>query len=175
MEYKNILVPIDGGQPSRNALEHACLIAKATKAQLVLVHVLLSDTPVGALARLARENGFFEQVQEGLKSASTISTTPIVAGAPVVFEVVDTEFLKEFAKLLLQRSTEAAKALGVVDVETQVLDGVPQNEILEFAKDNKVDLIAMGSRGTSDIKSLFLGSVSHKLIENAECPCLVVK
>ena len=38
-----------------------------------------------------------------------------------------------------------------------------------------IDLITVGSRGLSGLKGLFLGSVSHKLIEETECPCLVVK
>ena len=45
----------------------------------------------------------------------------------------------------------------------------------DLAKLNKADLIVCGTRGLGGIKSFFLGSVSHKLLEEAACPCLVVK
>ena len=42
-------------------------------------------------------------------------------------------------------------------------------------KGASIDLVVIGSRGYGDIKSLFLGSVSHKVVESCACPCLVVK
>ena len=47
--------------------------------------------------------------------------------------------------------------------------------VLRYAEDKNVDLIVCGTRGLGGIKSFFLGSVSHKLLEDATCPCLVVK
>ena len=56
-----------------------------------------------------------------------------------------------------------------------LLDGDPADEILRYADRNGIDLITVGSRGLGGLKGLFLGSVSHKLIDETECPCLVVK
>jgi nucleotide-binding universal stress UspA family protein len=36
-------------------------------------------------------------------------------------------------------------------------------------------MIIMGSRGLGGIKSLFLGSVSSKVCDQADCTCLTVK
>jgi len=36
-------------------------------------------------------------------------------------------------------------------------------------------MIVMGSRGLSDARALFLGSVSHKMTNHAECTCVTVK
>ena len=36
-------------------------------------------------------------------------------------------------------------------------------------------MIVMGSRGLSDAKALFLGSVSHKVTNQATCTCATVK
>ena len=47
--------------------------------------------------------------------------------------------------------------------------------IAGLAQDRKADAIVMGSRGLSDIKGLFLGSVSHKVSHLAECTCITVK
>jgi nucleotide-binding universal stress UspA family protein len=66
------------------------------------------------------------------------------------------------------------KAAGI-DVETFVLPGLPASEITDFAKDNGVDLIVMGSLGKSGIEKLLLGSVASRVIRHAPCPVLVVK
>jgi len=48
-------------------------------------------------------------------------------------------------------------------------------EILGVAEDAEADLIIVGSRGLSDFSGLLVGSVSHKLIQHAPCPVLVVR
>lgn len=53
--------------------------------------------------------------------------------------------------------------------------GNPSNIICEIAKDEKYDLIVIGSRGISGVRSYLLGSVSQKVVNHAICPVLVVK
>jgi len=43
-----------------------------------------------------------------------------------------------------------------------------------LAKSKEFDLIVMGSHGHSDIAGLFLGSVTHKVLNTIYCPVLVV-
>lgn len=47
--------------------------------------------------------------------------------------------------------------------------------LLTFAKSNKIDLIVIGSKGQSGLKDLFLGSISHGVIQRARCPVLIIK
>jgi hypothetical protein len=47
-------------------------------------------------------------------------------------------------------------------------EGRPATTILEVARDKNVDMIVLGSRGLSEPKALFLGSVSHKVVNLAE-------
>jgi len=47
--------------------------------------------------------------------------------------------------------------------------------LLTFAKSNKIDLIIIGSKGQSGLKDLFLGSISHGVIQRAQCPIFVIK
>ncbi|OAH59590.1 MULTISPECIES: universal stress protein [Bacillaceae] len=59
--------------------------------------------------------------------------------------------------------------------ETFIIDGNPAQTIEEFAKNNNVDLIVMGSRGLGGVKELFLGSVSHHVVQKAKSEVFIVK
>lgn len=54
------------------------------------------------------------------------------------------------------------------------LDAQPSLPIVEEAKNRGVDLIIMGTRGTTGLKRIFLGSVAQKVIGYAPCPVMVV-
>ena len=60
-----------------------------------------------------------------------------------------------------------------VAVEYVTLHGEPANELLAFADQVNVDLIAAGAHGRSAIGRLMLGSVSSKLVRSAE-RCVLV-
>lgn len=47
--------------------------------------------------------------------------------------------------------------------------------IVAVAKQLGVDLVALGSRGLSDLSGLFRGSISHQVIAGSDCPVLVVR
>ncbi len=61
-----------------------------------------------------------------------------------------------------------------VEHEVLVLEGDPAEAIVEAANDEKCDLIVMGTRGLSNLQSIALGSVSHKVLQAAECMVLIV-
>jgi nucleotide-binding universal stress UspA family protein len=49
------------------------------------------------------------------------------------------------------------------------------SSILEYAENEKIDLIVVGTRGRSGIKHLLIGSVAEGVVTYAHCPVLVVK
>lgn len=53
--------------------------------------------------------------------------------------------------------------------------GDAATEIIDYVKKNKIDLIVAGSRGLSQFKSLWMGSVSRKLVHYSDCSVLIVK
>ncbi len=53
--------------------------------------------------------------------------------------------------------------------------GNPANRLVAAAEDNKVDLIVMGSRGLTDLEGLFIGSVTHSVLQNTCCPVLIAR
>jgi nucleotide-binding universal stress UspA family protein len=51
----------------------------------------------------------------------------------------------------------------------------PADKIIEFASNNNVDIIVMGTYGLSGISKIkALGSVSRSVAERANCPVLLV-
>lgn len=69
---------------------------------------------------------------------------------------------------------EKAKAAGM-EVESVLLNGKPAEEIVNFAEEQNVDMIVVGSLGKSGIKRVVLGSVSEKIVRHAKVPVLVVR
>ncbi|MDE0584801.1 universal stress protein [Planococcus sp. A6] len=57
----------------------------------------------------------------------------------------------------------------------EVLHGIPGPAIVQMTKDKQYNLLVIGSRGLSPIREVMLGSVSHKVVNHAECPVLVVR
>ncbi|MBP2001228.1 nucleotide-binding universal stress UspA family protein [Paenibacillus shirakamiensis] len=53
--------------------------------------------------------------------------------------------------------------------------GDPAQLICKEAQDGNIDLIIMGTRGMGLMSEVFLGSVSHDVIQQAVCPVMVVK
>ena len=59
---------------------------------------------------------------------------------------------------------------------TKVLaEGDAGFEIAEYAKNNNISHIVLGTRGLSNLKGLIMGSVSHQIIHFAHCPITLVK
>lgn len=71
---------------------------------------------------------------------------------------------------------EAGKKLhdNGIEYETRSVSGSPGTMLSNLAKSREFDLIIMGSHGHSDIAGLFLGSVTHKVLNTIFCPVLVV-
>lgn len=51
----------------------------------------------------------------------------------------------------------------------------PGENICNYAEQNDISMIVIGSRGLGNIKGLFLGSVSNEIVQKANVPVLVMK
>ena len=47
--------------------------------------------------------------------------------------------------------------------------------IVDYAEENNIDLIVIGTRGRSGFKKILLGSVAYKVVTYSHCPVMVVK
>lgn len=60
-------------------------------------------------------------------------------------------------------------------IRTYILEGNSAKVLIDFANERDTDLIVIGSRGLSGLQEVFLGSVSHYVVQHANCPVFVVK
>ena len=81
--------------------------------------------------------------------------------------------LKKEAEDVLKRAKGIFEQQGV-QYTLETLSGPPGYVLAKLAKSKEYDLIVMGSHGHSDIAGLFLGSVTHKVLNTIYCPVLVV-
>lgn len=86
---------------------------------------------------------------------------------------VNQEALTELGNLAIEIST--ADITTDVPLKPIIKFGNPSNQIFETAEEEKVDLIVMGSHGHGFVAGALLGSVSQRVLHQADCPVLIVK
>jgi nucleotide-binding universal stress UspA family protein len=83
------------------------------------------------------------------------------------------ENLKMEAENILKNAEDLFTKQGV-EYKLETIAGSAGYVLAKLAKSKEFDLIVMGSHGHSDIAGLFLGSVTHKVLNKIHCPILVV-
>jgi nucleotide-binding universal stress UspA family protein len=174
--FKTMVVPVDGSDAAGKAVEVASTLAARDGARVVLLHVVTGDETTEDLARFAEVEGMAEP-------AGQTYAEPVVAGPPhgivprppaAKAHVDNHATATSFAPRILEEARLKACDCGVENVETATSDGDPVDCILERARAENADAIVMGSRGLSDLKGTFVGSVSHKVAHDADCTCITV-
>ena len=84
------------------------------------------------------------------------------------------EQMTEAVKKALERVIKEEK-LQKFNVTAEVREGTPFYEIIQFAKENDIDLIVMGTHGHTGLAHLLMGSVAEKVVRKAPCPVLTVR
>lgn len=84
------------------------------------------------------------------------------------------EALVKRSEVLLQAYCDKAKDEGL-EATCRVLEGAVDKAIAEAADTENCDIIVMGSRGHSELEGLLLGSVTHRVLQLAECPVTVIR
>jgi nucleotide-binding universal stress UspA family protein len=62
-----------------------------------------------------------------------------------------------------------------VEIETRSIQGPPARAIVELARDERFDLIIIGTHGRTGLKRLALGSVAEHVVRAATVPVLTVR
>jgi nucleotide-binding universal stress UspA family protein len=149
VSYRKILVAIDGSKASSHAAEHAINLAQRYKASLIILHVLHLNT--------------LRQISSSFVTAPT-------------FGLEEAQELKATAKKWTENINKKAKTKGLVS-KTKIIEEATSivGSIVEFAEDEEIDLIVVGTRGKTGFSKLLLGSVAQGVLAYAHCPVLAVK
>lgn len=62
-----------------------------------------------------------------------------------------------------------------VELTTQMVDGSPAREIIQYATEADCDIIVMGTHGRSGFDRLLLGSVAERVVRSSEVPVLTIR
>lgn len=142
---RRILHATDFSPASRAGFARAIAMAKADRAQLVLVHVL---TPQAALA----VNGYL---------------------SPQIYDDLGAAAEKNGQRHL--NALEAKARKSGVRSKTLLLHGLADQQIIRVARSTKADRIVIGTHGRTGLARLFLGSVASRVLAGARCPVLTVR
>lgn len=94
--------------------------------------------------------------------------------APMDTRDIDVQ-VEATAKRTAEEGVERATSAGFV-ATAEVLEATSAiwDTVLQFADEHDAAAIVLGSRGLSGVKSLFLGSVSHGVVQHSHRPLLIV-
>ncbi|MCK9375284.1 MAG: universal stress protein [Syntrophobacterales bacterium] len=110
------------------------------------------------------------------KDPSSVVLIAVAVEIPELEEgVYIAEKMKALAEIALAKGKAAAQALGITAAVVLSTGASPADEIVQVAKNEKADLIVIGSRGLAGKTSSFLGSTASKVVTYAPCSVLVVK
>jgi nucleotide-binding universal stress UspA family protein len=173
--FKSIVVAFDGSAHAGKALEIGATLAAQEQAPLGIIYVV--DAGHMEISPEIRRMG---EIEHTIKVVPRMVVNLEGASANLVSTMAQAsvnaqEAMVQYANFLVGQAQQSAEGLGATEVESRAVSGNPAEEVVAFARDRKADLIICGSRGFGRMKSLLLGSTSHKIAQLAECSCLTVK
>ncbi|MEZ6097559.1 MAG: universal stress protein [Pirellulaceae bacterium] len=99
------------------------------------------------------------------------STTPVFGGGLTLAQFVKES--RDAAVRHLDKTIDPQWA-SRYSVVRAVREGNPYAEIVDYARENAIDLIVMTTFGRSGLAHMLIGSVAERVVRKAPCPVLVV-
>jgi nucleotide-binding universal stress UspA family protein len=153
---QKLLIPLDGSSFGNAILPHATALASLLSTEVTLVAVM---QPILALAATAAD-----------------VAGPSGAVIPLNVHEDDPEARQtEVAKRALEDTAASLRSRGLA-VRTEVLvDGQPARAIVDYARRNGLDAIAMTTHGRGALKRIVAGSVSQRVLRTSHLPMLMYR
>ncbi len=149
---KKILIALDYNPSAEKIAETGYALAKATDAEVILIHVV------------AEPNYY-----------STLDYSPIMGytgfSSPDTMLLVDMEEVKNASRDFLEQSK---KHLGDEGITTMVGEGDCAEAILKAGADLNVDIIVMGTHSRRGLDKILMGSIAEKVLHHSEIPLFII-
>lgn len=147
--FNRIVACVDFSKTSRRAIEHALAVAEQGTGKLELLHVYLS--PI-----LAASDSY------GL--------------GPILPAIDSSETQRILEKKLGDLADHYSNDFPDVEITATVREGVSiPATVIEHLDDIEADLVVLGTRGRTGLKSLLMGTTAEKLIHETPCSALAIK
>ncbi|MEJ7587458.1 MAG: universal stress protein [Ferruginibacter sp.] len=149
---KKILVALDYNPTAEKIAETGYALAKATNAEIILMHVV------------AEPNYY-----------STLEYSPVMGytgfSSPDMLMLVDDSEVKKASMDFLEQSK---KHLGDENIQTLIGEGDCADAILKAASDFNVDIIVMGTHSRRGLDKILMGSIAEKVLHHADVPLFII-
>jgi universal stress protein A len=143
---KTILVPTDFSEYSDYAFEQAVDIARQHKAKIFLFHV----------------NAAVQQCSvDYCLDDATVKTVE--------------QKSMESADAMMKKQIDTVVKSKDVDIVSDIVSGVPYEEILKEQEAKNIDLIVIASHGRTGLVGHLMGSVTEKVARGSKCPVVIAK
>ena len=147
-----LLVPIDFSDYSYRACLTAFHIAKLLKCKVQLLHSFIEDSTIDKI----------QFNNDDLEIANEENLLEISAKEQIAYF---SDKIKEQIKL---------GNIPPIKFSTKLVEGVPEDSIIEYSKGVKPQLIVMGTRGTSKKNQELIGSVTAEVLDGCRFPVFTV-
>jgi nucleotide-binding universal stress UspA family protein len=144
--YKHILIPTDGSELSRKAVQQGIALARSVKAKVKLLTVSPPFHPIAVAPSLV-----------------TATRTTYNGEA------------EKAARGVLEAAQAVASREEVPATAEHVFSDHPYEAIIEAARKNKCDLVFMASHGRRGLQALLIGSETQKVLTHSKLPVLVCR
>jgi nucleotide-binding universal stress UspA family protein len=146
LQLQKILFPTDFSKCAEQALAHAVFLAGKYKAEINVLHVVT----------------LFND-QPGIIRNEINETEEIIRKLEEIAE-------NQLNKVVNTKSSDEIKIITAMEREVSAAPA-----ILEYASDNNIDLIVMGTHGRRGLGHVLLGSAAEEVVRMAPCPVFTIR
>ncbi len=147
VKLDRILATLDLSSYSEPTFRHALTLAKALKAELIILNVINS---------------------RGMEVLDRLSAEGYNISADQYVNTVKADRAAQFQKEFLSR-------VGEVPARLVIRVGLPYDEIIRAIEDERACLVVMGTKGRTNLAGTLFGTTAEKVFRRATCPVVSVR
>lgn len=117
-------------------------------------------------------------LKEGLRGSAVLANVQEPATLYELIVIHDPEVIDRISAEAGLHTLSGAQALldaAGISYECEVAKGDPAHTIVDIAERFACDMVVMGARGTSALRSAMMGSVSNEVLHASGVPVVIVK